>query len=59
MFVGSHEHKQPFIFLSIMETKQYRFTMVKIAKDQVQLAVAVTYSVYMLWKKLLSQGTSL
>ena len=59
MFVGSHEHKQRFIFLSTMETKQYRFTMVKIAKDQVQLAVAVTYSVYMLWKKLLSQGTSL
>ena len=59
MFVGSHEHKRPFIFLSTIETKQYRFTMVKIAKDQVQLTVAVTYSVYMLWKKLLSQGTSL
>ena len=32
--------------------------MVKIAKDQGQLAAAVTYSVYMHRKKVLSQGTS-
>ena len=32
--------------------------MVKIAKDQGPLTAAVTYSVYMLRKKLLSQGTS-
>ena len=59
MFVGSHEHRRPFIFLSTMEAKQYCFTMVKIAKDQGQLTIAVTYSVCMLRKKLLSQGTSL
>ena len=32
--------------------------MVKIAKDQGQLTAAVTYSVYMLRRKLLSEGTS-
>ena len=33
-------------------------TMVNITKDQGQLTVAVTYSVYILKKKLLSQGMS-